>query len=524
MLLRPLSCFPLSLPAVYPSPFLFPSVAMASAMRLFRAAAAPAMPSLRRHLSATPVAARNAARDIASMNAPLSEIDPDMANIIENEKKRQTRGIQLIPSENFTSQAVMEAVGSVMTNKYSEGYPHKRYYGGNEFIDQSEELCQQRALAAFHLDPERWGVNVQALSGSPANLAVYTGLLKPHDRILSLDLPHGGHLSHGFMTDKKRVSATSMFFESMPYRLDESTGLIDYDALAATAKLFRPKMIIAGASAYPRHYDYGRMREIADSCGALLLADMAHISGLVAADVVPGPFGHADVVTTTTHKALRGPRGALIFFRKGVRSVTKKGVEVPYKLEDAINSAVFPGLQGGPHNHTIAGLAVALKQAQSEDFVEYQKQVLRNSSALADKLTSDGYTLVSGGTSNHLQLVDLRPSGMDGSRAEKVLESAGIALNKNTVPGDTSAFNPGGIRMGAHAMTSRGCDEKDFETIGALLHRGVGIAKDIKKSEGSGGKLQAFRDAVESGVGAEDIKALEADVVSFAEKFETVGY
>ncbi|RKP27124.1 serine hydroxymethyltransferase, partial [Syncephalis pseudoplumigaleata] len=269
------------------------------------------------------------------LSKPLSTVDPEIFDIIEREKCRQRESIVLIPSENFTSSAVMEALGSVMQNKYSEGYPGARYYGGNEWIDASERLCQQRALEAFQLEPDRWGVNVQALSGSPANLCVYGALLKPHERIMGLDLPHGGHLSHGYQTATTKVSAVSTYFETLPYRVDEITGIIDYDALEHNAQLYRPKIIVAGASAYPRIIDYRRMKEasghamdwiglIADKSKAYLMVDMAHISGLVSAGVLPSPFEYADVVTTTTHKSLRGPRGALIFYRKGVRSTTKK--------------------------------------------------------------------------------------------------------------------------------------------------------------------------------------------------------
>ena len=457
-------------------------------------------------------------------NKTLAEMDPEIADIVEREKARQWKGLELIPSENFTSRSVMEAVGSVMTNKYSEGYPGARYYGGNEFIDQAETLCQQRALAAFGLDPAEWGVNVQSLSGSPANFQVYTGLLKPHDRIMGLDLPHGGHLSHGFQTDTKKISAVSIFFESMPYRLDESTGLIDYDACETLAAAYRPKLIVAGASAYSRLYDYARMRQIADKSNAFLLADMAHISGLVAAKMIPSPFEHADVVTTTTHKSLRGPRGAMIFFRKGQKGVDKKGNPIMYDLEDKINFSVFPGLQGGPHNHTIAGLAVALKQAAAPEFREYQQQVMRNMKAMSDRLKTHGIELVSGGTDNHLVLADLRPLGVDGSRVERVLELAHIACNKNTVPGDKSAMVPGGLRLGTPALTTRGFVEADFEKVADFVVRGIEITKAIKEKVGP--KMKEFREALADPAPGKfpEIDALKKDVEAFAAQFPTIGF
>ncbi|KAF3677940.1 Serine hydroxymethyltransferase, mitochondrial [Capsicum annuum] len=417
----------------------------------------------------------------------LREADSDVRAIIDKEKQRQFRSLELIASENFTSRAVMEAVGSCLTNKYSEGLPGKRYYGGNEYIDELETLCQERALSAFSLDGKQWGVNVQPLSGSPANFAVYTAILNPHDRIMGLDLPHGGHLSHGFMTPKRRVSGTSIYFESMPYRLDESTGILDYEMLEKTANLFRPKLIIAGASAYPRDFDYPRLRKIADAVGAFLMMDMAHISGLVAASVLANPFEYCDIVTTTSHKSLRGPRGGMIFFKKD----PVLGVD----LESSINNAVFPGLQGGPHNHTIGGLAVCLKHAKSPEFKAYQNQVVSNCRALASRLTELGYTLVSGGSDNHLVLVDLRPMGIDGARVEKILDMASITLNKNSVPGDKSALVPGGIRIGSPAMTTRAFTEKEFVAVADFIHEGVQITLEAKKSVASS-KLQDFMNVV----------------------------
>jgi len=445
---------------------------------------------------------------------PLKDHDPELHDLIEQEKSRQWRSLELIASENFTSKAVMECLGSALTNKYSEGLPNARYYGGNEVVDKVEIMCQTRALEAYGLDPEKWGVNVQPYSGSPANFAVYTALLRPHDRIMGLDLPSGGHLTHGFYTyskkegTRKAVSATSVYFESLPYRVRPDTGYIDYDQLARDASLFKPALIIAGGSAYPRDYEYAKFKEIADANGSLLMMDMAHISGLVATGEANSPFEYCDIVTTTTHKSLRGPRAGMIFFRKDGRG-----------FESRINQAVFPALQGGPHEHQIAGVATQLKEVMTPEFKQYIQQVKANAAALSDKLKSMGYTIASGGTENHLVLWDLKPQGITGSKFEKTCDAVCITLNKNCVPGDRSAVTPGGVRIGAPALTTRKFVETDFEQIALFLNEALEIS--LKIQEQSGPKLKDFVALLETN---EEAKALRTKVNAFSTTFPMPGF
>ena len=407
-----------------------------------------------------------------------------------------------------------------MCNKYSEGYPGARYYGGNQFIDAIELTCQARALEAFGLDADKWGVNVQTLSGSPANLQVYQAIMRPHERLMGLDLPHGGHLSHGYQTPQRKISAVSTYFETFPYRVNLETGIIDYEMLEENALMYRPKVLVAGTSAYCRLIDYKRMREIADLCGAYLVVDMAHISGLISAGVIPSPFEYADIVTTTTHKSLRGPRGAMIFFRKGVRkSDPKTGKQLLYDLEGPINFSVFPGHQGGPHNHTITALAVALKQARTPEFKEYQENVIKNAKALETEFKRLGYKLVADGTDSHMVLLDLRAHSLDGARVEAVLEQVNIACNKNSIPGDKSALTPCGIRIGAPAMSTRGMGEDDFKRIANYIDTCIGICKDVQKSlPKEANRLKDFKAKVNGG-DVSEIKELKKEIAQWAGSF-----
>lgn len=446
----------------------------------------------------------------------LADVDPELYDFIAAEKNRQRCCIELIASENFTSSAVMDCLGSCLTNKYSEGYPGRRYYGGNEFVDEIELLCQRRALQAFRLDKEEWGVNVQPYSGSPANFEVYSGLLKPHDRIMGLSLPSGGHLTHGCYTAKKKVSATSIFFESLPYSVDQKTGLIDYDEIHRIATVYRPNLIIAGITAYPRSLDYARFRAICDDVGAYLLADMSHVAGLVAARLANDPFPYAHVVTSTTHKTMRGPRAGLIFYRKTAKHPrnANKVVDIETKIEEA----VFPMLQGGPHNHQIAAIAAQMKEVMSPGWTDYCRQIKANMSALCSDLQNRGYKMVSGGTDSHLILWDLTNTDISGGKMQEVCDAVSITLNKNAVPGDASAMSPSGVRIGSPAMTSRGLKERDFQRIGDWLHKCVLICKKIQESHGR--KLVEFKKGLE---GNEDIAALRVEVKNWVRTFPLPG-
>jgi len=378
----------------------------------------------------------------------IKSTDSEIFELIKLEEKRQFDKIRLIASENYVSSAVLQATGTVLTNKYSEGYAGKRYYEGQQIIDQIECIAIERAKNLFGAEH----VNVQPYSGSPANVAVYLAFLKPGDTILGMALPHGGHLTHG-----AKVSISGKYFNAESYALNRETGLIDYDAIREQALSCQPKMIIAGHSAYPRIIDFERFRTIADECGALLMVDMAHFAGLVAGAAHPSPIPYADVVTTTTHKSLRGPRGAMILCRE--------------KYAAAIDKAVFPGMQGGPHNHTTAAMAVAFKEADNEDFKDYARQVVENGRTLAESMMANGFNLITGGTDNHLLLVDVTSKNIGGKPAAKALDQAGIVVNYNAIPFDPrKPGSPSGIRLGTAAVTSRGFRRKEMVQVGEWIN------------------------------------------------------
>lgn len=390
--------------------------------------------------------------------------DTQIKKLLAAEKKRQSETINLIASENYVSADVLEALGSETTNKYSEGYPGKRYYAGNVVVDQIETLAQERALKLFKLNPKKWGVNVQPLSGSPANIAVYQALVKTGAKIMGMDLSHGGHLTHGHA-----ISFSGKFWKQVPYTVNAKTEKLDYDALMKLAKKEKPALIVAGYTAYSRKINWKKFRDIADAVGAYLLVDMAHISGLVAAGVHPAPFKYADVVTTTTHKTLRGPRGGMIFAR---RDLFKKEGKKEISYFDAIQKSVFPGMQGGPHMNQIAALAVALREADTAKFKKYAEQIVKNTKMLAVELKKHGWRIISGGTDNHVFLMDVWKdgSGITGRDAQLKLEAAGVILNMNTIPFDTrTPFNPSGLRLGCAALTTQGLKEKDMVKLAVRI-------------------------------------------------------
>ncbi len=389
------------------------------------------------------------------MARPLAEADPEVFEAIQQEAKRQNTRLELIASENFVSEAILEAAGTVFTNKYAEGYPGKRYYGGCEFADRIEELARERAKALFGAEH----VNVQPHSGSQANAAAYAAVLKPGDTIFGMDLAHGGHLTHGHP-----LNFSGKLYKVVAYGVRREDEIIDYDELARLAEEHKPKLIMAGASAYSRWIDFARFRQVADAVGAVFVVDMAHYSGLIAAGLYPNPCEHADIVTSTTHKTLRGPRAGVIFCKE--------------KFAADIDRAVFPGQQGGPLMHIVAAKAVCFREAATEDFRAYQKQVLANARALAQSLRQEGYRVVSGGTDSHMFLVDVFSKGVRGRDAEKTLDEAYMTVNKNAIPFDTNKpLNPSGIRLGSPAVTTRGFGESEMAEVGRLI---ASVLNDVK--------------------------------------------
>ena len=387
-------------------------------------------------------------------------MDKNIKNLLKKEIKRQNETIDLIASENIVSDDVMELLGTPFVNKYSEGYPGRRYYPGNEVCDEVERLAREYALKSFSLSKDEWSVNVQPYSGSPANLAILFALVKPREKIMGMKLSSGGHLTHGHS-----VSATGVFFKSVQYETDKKTGLIDYEKIRSLALKHKPKVIISGATAYPREIDFKKFGEIAHETGAYHMADISHIAGLIAGEEHMSPFPYADAVMTTTHKSLRGPRGAVIFARR------EKAKDSPLTIAELVDKAVFPGLQGGPHNNQTAAIAQAFYETLMPGFKKYAKQIVKNAKYLATELKNRGFDLVTEGTDNHLILMNVKSCGLTGMEAEKRLENNGIIANRNSIPGDESPFKPNGVRLGTHSVTTRGMKEMEMKKIAELFEK-----------------------------------------------------
>src|SRR3990167_6434189 len=444
------------------------------------------------------------------INKTIQKTDTTIAKLIQPEQKRQEMSLDLIPSENITSKAVMEALGSALTNKYSEGYSRKRYYAGNEVIDEIEDLAKERAKKVFRLG-KKWSVNVQPYSGSPANMAVYFALLRPGDKLMGMSLPFGGHLTHGW-----KVNFSAKFYKSVQYGVGRD-GYINYKEVRNLAKKEKPKIIVTGATAYSRIFDFKKFREIADEVGAYLMADISHIAGLVVAGVHPSPFLYADAVTTTTHKTLRGPRGAMIFSRND-RFLTVNDKQI--SIAEAIDRAVFPGLQGGPHDNQTVAIAVSLGEAAQPNFKKYSKQIVKNAKTLASELLKFKFNLVSGGTDNHLLLIDLSNKKANGALGAYALEVAGIVVNKNAVPNDPMPpFYPSGIRLGTPAITTMGMREKEMIKIAKWINDVIEEIKGDelpKEKESRSYFLKDFRKRMKEN---KSLLAINEEIKEFCQKF-----
>ncbi len=438
----------------------------------------------------------------------LEQRDPEVFAILQQERQRQREGVELIPSENYVSRAVLDAMGTIFTNKYSEGYPGRRYYGGNEYIDDVERLAQRRAMELFGVPH----ANVQPYSGSPANLAVYMATCRPGDPIMGQNLPDGGHLTHGW-----KVSATGIYYHSVPYHVT-AEGYIDFDDVWALARAHKPRLIWCGATAYVREFPFERFAEVADEVGAFFAADIAHVAGLVVAGVHKSPVPYAHIVTTTTHKTLRGPRGAMIL-------VTRRGLDKDPELAEKIDRAIFPGLQGGPHDHTTAAMAVALGEAMQPSFKEYGRQVVANAKALAAGLMDRGIKLVTGGTDNHMALIDLTPGGPGrGVFLQEALDRVGITVNKNTIPGEpASAFYPSGVRLGSPAATTRGMREAEMERIAGWIADVEAQVRDFQLPDDRvqrSSAIKKFRTAIQENAA---LAAMRSAVREFCLRFPVPG-